>query len=114
MKVTSSVTRYSVILPFSTLPLSETTSNPVTPRSVLVARFSPSSVASWNPLLDDAVILLTRATAMTCPPVRPTGRAIGRSSDDTTIRPGWQCDCQVCSALAAGTNPERSHVQYLP
>jgi len=45
MNVTSNVTRYSVILPFSTLPLSEITSNPVTPRSVLVARFRPSSAA---------------------------------------------------------------------
>jgi hypothetical protein len=65
MNVTSSVTRYSVILPFSTLPFSELTSNPVTPRNVLVARFKPSSAASWKLFVDEAVILLTLATAMT-------------------------------------------------
>ena len=64
MNVTSNVTRYSLILPFSTLPFKDITSNPVTPRSVLVARFKPSSAASWNPFADAAVILLTLATAM--------------------------------------------------
>src|SRR5271167_184617 len=65
MNVTSNVTRYSVILPFSTLPFSELTSKPVTPRNVLVARFKPSSAASWKLFFDEAVILLTLATAMT-------------------------------------------------
>src|SRR5262245_31228826 len=64
MNVTSRVTRYSVILPFSTLPFIEMISNPVMPRSVLAARFMPSSTASWKPFDDAAVILLTRATAM--------------------------------------------------
>ena len=41
MNVTSKLTRYSVILPFSTLPFSEITSNPVTPRRVFVARCPP-------------------------------------------------------------------------
>src|SRR5262249_6663433 len=65
MNVTSSVTRYSVIFPSSTLPLSEDTSNPVTPRKLCVARSNPSSAACWNPLGDAAVILVTLATAMT-------------------------------------------------
>src|SRR6516164_9416696 len=64
MNVTSNVTRYSLILPFSTLPFIESTSNPVTPRNVLVARFKPSSAASWKLFADAAVILLTLATAI--------------------------------------------------
>jgi len=60
MKVTSNVTRYSVILPLSTLPLSEITLKPVTPRSVFVARFNPSSAACWNPSVDAAVTLCDR------------------------------------------------------
>src|SRR6516164_6810206 len=69
INVTSNVTRYSVILPSSTLPFSEITSNPVTPRKVFVARLKPSSAACWNPSDDDAVTLVTLATAMIASPL---------------------------------------------
>src|ERR1039458_6785322 len=74
MKVTSMVTRYSTILPFSTFPFSESTSKPVIPRKVFAARFTPSSTASLKPLEDAAVILVTRATAIRFLPYLASGK----------------------------------------
>src|SRR6516165_4201736 len=46
MKVTSMVTRYSTISPFSTFPFKDSTSKPVMLRKVFAARFIPSLTAS--------------------------------------------------------------------
>jgi hypothetical protein len=55
MKVSSSVTRYSVIRSPSTLALRETITSSVMPRTVLEARLRPPLTASWKPEFDDAV-----------------------------------------------------------
>lgn len=65
MNVISMVTRYSAMAPFATLAFISITCRPVMPRIVLLARFRPDLTASSKLLGEDAVILVTLATAMT-------------------------------------------------
>src|SRR5882724_1654536 len=64
MKVISIVTRYSAIFPFSIFAFWLTISSPLIPRTVLAARSSPWTVASSKLFFEEAVIFVTRATAM--------------------------------------------------
>src|SRR5207247_414277 len=66
-------TRYSTISPRSTLTRLPSTSSPVMPRSVRAARAIPSSTASRKPSGDDAMISVTRATA-----IRPSRNRVAR------------------------------------
>jgi hypothetical protein len=61
-KITSILTRYSIIFVFSTATLNSTTRIPVTPLKVFNALENPVRTASSNPLGDPAIISVTLAT----------------------------------------------------
>ncbi len=61
-KITSILTRYSIIFEFSTATLNSTTRSPVTPLKVFNALENPVRTASSNPLGDPEIISVTLAT----------------------------------------------------
>src|SRR5437763_695601 len=73
-------TRYSTISPRSTLTRLPTTSSPVMPRSVRAARAIPSSTASRKPSGDEAMISVTRATA-----IRPRRNRVARPGASSAL-----------------------------
>src|SRR5580765_7083419 len=63
-KVTCTMARYSAIFPFSTAAFSFSTSMPVMPRRVLLARSSAFRTASSQLWGDAPITCVTRATAI--------------------------------------------------
>jgi hypothetical protein len=68
-KMTSILTRYSVIFEFSTATLISITRSPVIPLNVLVALAKPVLTASSKPLEEPAMISVTLATLGSAIPI---------------------------------------------